>query len=285
MIKILLLLIPFTIVATQISLAQTNQKGTDTVPEVKKRTTLTLAAIYNTNADYYGQTADKKLPYVLANATLSFPFKLSFSISSYKLLDSTKGVTATILGLGYDFSLAKNLNAGLNYSHTFNATNSPLLQAANTDNASANINYKYWLTTGLTLDFAFGDEQDNFLTFSSSKEIDLGSFTDKDVISLEPRIEIVGGTQHFYQSYTTTQRERGRLLGGIFQKPKVTTATTTVATTKFNLLSYNFSLPLSYNRSNYMIEATYKLSILGKKVETVSRTPNSFFNLGFYYQF
>ncbi|MBC7615712.1 MAG: hypothetical protein H7202_06565 [Pedobacter sp.] len=267
------------------SLAQTNQKGTDTVPEVKKKTTLTLAAIYNTNADYYGQTADKKLPYVLANATLSFPFKLSFSISSYKLLDSTKGVTATILGLGYDFSLAKNLNAGLNYSHTFNATNSPLLQAANTDNASANINYKYWLTTGLTLDFAFGDEQDNFLTFSSSKEIDLGSFTDKDVISLEPRIEIVGGTQHFYQSYTTTQRERGRILGGIFQKPKVTTATTTVATTKFNLLSYNFSLPLSYNRSNYMIEATYKLSILGKKVETVSRTPNSFFNLGFYYQF
>ena len=285
MIKILLLLIPFTIVATQISLAQAVQKKADTIPEVKKKTSLTLAAIYNTNADYFGQTADRSLPYILANATLSFPFKLSVSVSSYKLLDSTKGITSTILGLGYDFSLTKNIQAGVNYSHIFNATNSPLLQAANSDNASANIKYNYWLNTGLTADVFFGDEQDVFLTFSNSKEIELGSITAKDIISLTPTIEIVGGTQHFYQSYTTTQRERGRILGGIFQKPKVTTATTTVATTKFNLLSYNFSLPLSYNRSNYMIEATYKLSILGKKVEAVSRTPNSFFNLGFYYQF
>lgn len=283
MIKILLLLIPFTIVATQISLAQTNQKGTDTVPVVKKKTTLTLASIYTTNADYFGQTADRSLPYVLANATLSFPFKLSVSVSSYKLLDSTKGITSTILGLGYDFSLTKNLQAGVNYSHIFNATNSPLLQAANSDNASANIKYNYWLNTGLTADVFFGDEQDVFLTFSNSKEIDLGSITAKDIISLTPTIEIVGGTQHFYQSYITTQKDRKKRLGGILQKP--TTSTTTVATTKFNLLSYNFSLPLSYNRSNYMIEATYKLSILGKKVETVSRTPNSFFNLGFYYQF
>ncbi len=284
MIKSLMLLITFTVITIQVSLAQGIEKKTDTVAEVKK-TTLTLATIYNTNADYYGQTADRKLPYVLANATVSFPFELSFSVSSYKLLDSTKGVTATILGVGYGFSLAKNLNASLNYSHTFNATNSPLLQAANSDNASANINYKYWLTTGLTVDLAFGDEQDIFLTFSNSKEIDLGSFTDKDLISLTPTIEIVGGTQHFYQSYTTTQRGKRRVVGGILQRPTTTTATTTVATTKFNLLSYNFSLPLSYNRSNYMIEASYKLSILGKKVEAVSKTPNSFFNLGFYYQF
>lgn len=283
MIKRLILLIAFTVITIQVSLAQSIQNKADTVRDEKKKTTLTLAAIYNTNADYYGQTADRKLPYILANATVSFPFKLSFSVSSYKLLDSTKGITATVLGVGYDFSLAKNLNAGVNYSHTFNAINSPLLQASNTDNASANINYKYWLTTGLTLDLAFGDEQDGFLTFTNSKEIDLGSFTEKDIISLTPTIEIVGGTQHFYQSYTTTQKNRKRIIGGILQPPKTTT--TTVATTKFNLLSYNFSLPLSYSRSSYMIEATYKLSILGKNVEAVSRTPKSFFNLGFYYQF
>jgi hypothetical protein len=287
MMKPLMLSIIFTVVTITVSLAQTIKKKTDTVTTitdtVKKKTTLTLAAIYNTNADYYGQTANKKLPYILANATVSFPFKLSFSVSSYQLLDSTKGITATILGLGYDFILVKNLEAGLNYSHTFNATNSPLLQAANTDNASANINYKYWLITGLTFDYAFGDQQDSFLTFSTSKEIDLGSFTDKDIISLEPTIEIVGGTQHFYQSYTTTQRIRKRILGGVVRQPA--TATTTVATTKFNLLSYNFSLPLVYNRSNYMIQAIYKLSILGKKVDAVSTTPKSFFNLGFYYQF
>lgn len=282
MTKPLMLLITFTVLAVQVSLGQTK---TDTVAKEKKKTTLTLAAIYNTNADYYGQTADRKLPYILANATVSFPFKLSFSVSSYKLLDSTKGITATILGVGYDFNLAKNLNAGLNYSHTFNATNSPLLQAANTDNASANINYKYWLTTGLTVDLAFGKEKDAFVTFSNSKEIYLGTITGEDLISLTPTIEIVGGTQHFYQSYTTTQREGKRIIGGIITRPTTTTKTTTVGTTKFNLLSYNFSLPLSYNRSNYMIEATYKLSILGKKVDAISKTPNSFFNLGLYYQF
>jgi hypothetical protein len=282
--KLVSLLITLTVIVTHVSLAQTTEKKIDT-SEVKKKTTLTLAAIYNTNADYYGQTADRPLPYILANATLSFPFKLSFSVSSYKLLDSTKGITATILGVGYDFSLAKDLNAGLNYSHIFNATNSPLLQASNSDNVSANINYKYWLTTGLTLDLAFGEEKDRFLTFSNSKEIDLGSFTDEDFISITPTIEIVGGTQHFYDSYTTTQREKARIIGGVIVRPKTTTTTTTVTTTKFNLLSYNFSLPLSYNRSNYMIEATYKLSVIGKKVDAISRTPKSFFNLGFYYQF
>ncbi len=283
--KLLALIIIFTALAVQVSVAQINEKKTDTVPEAKKKTTLTLAAIYNTNADYYGQTADRKLPYILANATVSFPFNLSFSVSSYKLLDSTKGITATILGAGYDFSLAKNLKATLSYSHTFNATNSPLLQAVNSDNLSAGVSYKYWLTTGLTIDLAFGEEKDGFLTFSNSKEIDLGSITSEDLISITPTVEIVSGTQHFYQSYTTTERERRKLVGGVITRPIATTTTTTVATTKFNLLSYNFSLPLSYNRSNYMIEATYKLSLLGKKVDAISKAPNSFFNLGFYYQF
>ncbi len=285
MIKQFTLLVTFIIAALQITLAQETPKKADTTKEEKKKTTFTLAAIYNTNADYFGQTAETKLPYILGNATVSFPFGISVSASSYKLLDSTKGITATILGLGYDFTLAKNLKAGLNYSYIFNATNSPLLQAANNSNASANINYKYWLTTGLTADVFFGDEKDVFLTFSNSKEIDLGSFSAEDIISLTPTIEIVGGTQHFYESYTTTQRQGGRIVGGVFQRPTVNIATTTVTTTKFNLLSYNFSLPLSYNRNNYMIEATYRLSTLSNKVDAISKKTNSFFNLGFYYQF
>lgn len=285
--KKLLLLIVLSFAAYQVSLAQTQAETADTTSTTPQKTTLTLAAIYTSNANYYGQTADRRLPYILGNATLRFPFKLNFSLSSYKLLDSTKGITATIVGAGYDFNLAKNLTSSINYSHTFNASNSPLLQASNTDNASANLSYAYWLTTGLTLDYAFGSQKDIFLTFSNSKQFSLWSFSNNDEITLEPTIEIVGGTQHFYQTYTKNEQTKQKKLIGIIpiEQPQTKTTTTTTDTTKFNLLSYNFSLPLAYSRNNYVVQATYQLSVLGKNVETTSTTPKSFFNLGFYYQF
>lgn len=283
--KKFLLFIVFSFAVYQVSLAQTDTEKPDT--STTKKTTLTLAAIYTSNASYYGQTADRRLPYILGNATFRLPSQLSFSISSYKLLDSTSGITATILGAGYDFKLAKNLSSSINYSHTFYASNSPLLQASNPDNASASISYAYWLTTGLTLDYAFGSQNDGFLTFSNSKQFNLGSFSDKDEITLEPTIEIVGGTQHFYETYTKEEQIRQKKLIGIIptQPPQTKTTSTTTSTTKFNLLSYNFSLPLAYNRNNYVVQATYQLSILSNKVVATSKTPKSFFNLGFYYQF
>src|SRR2546428_2967465 len=96
------------------------------------KTTLTLAAIYSTNANYYGQTGEEKLPYVLTNATVRFPVGLYFSGSVYKLLNTTTGssaVSAVDLSAGLEFNLSKKVTANLSYSHSFFPSNSPMLKA------------------------------------------------------------------------------------------------------------------------------------------------------------
>jgi len=127
-----------------------------------------------------------------------------------------------------------------------------------------------------------------FVTFSNSKLISLGSIqADKDFISLEPSISVIGGTQHYYQTYTTEKEKRKKLLNNpLFpSKPEPETTTTTVESTEFGVMAYTLSLPLAYNRSSYSVEAAYQLSVAGKKVAGETNKPASIFNLSFYYMF
>ncbi|MND48070.1 hypothetical protein D3C80_389810 [compost metagenome] len=254
------------------------------------KTTLTVAAMYSSNANYYGQTTDQKFPLVLTNATVRLPMGLYFASSIYQLIN-TEGGTVVALGAGYDYSLTEKLTVGLGFNHTFFPTNSPLLQASNAENINASVTYNYWLTSALSADYAFGKEQDFFITLTNSKAFSLGSlFSDEDYISIEPGVEIVAGTQHFYDTYITKKNNKANPGGkpNVQQQPVNNgngSIVSYVPASKFSLLSYNLKMPLAYNRSTYLIEAAYQLSILGKQVDAVSTTPKSFFNLSFYYQF
>jgi hypothetical protein len=263
-----------------------------TASDSTQKTTFIVAALYSSNANYYGQSAEEKLPYVLTNASVKFPGGLWLSASAYKLLNIGSGVSAADASVGLAFNLNKSqsFTGDVSYSHSFYPENSPLIQAANENSVSASLSYDWsWLNTSVSADYAFGKESDLFISFSNSKSIELGSFSERDFISLEPAIEIVGGTQHFYETYTTKKKLRDKLKDKIknpFDPPgNDNTTTTTVTTSSFGLLSYNLKLPLAYNRTHYMIEVGYQLSILDEKVETVSNKPQSFFNLSFYYLF
>src|SRR6476661_1001252 len=157
-----------------------------------KKTTLTLAGIYGNNANYYGQTAESRLPYALTNATLSLPSGFYISAGAYKLINTGSGISETDLGAGFNFNLSKSLTGNIAYSHSFFPSNSPLLNAGNSNIASAGLTYDWkLLTTALGTDYAFGDKSDLFVSFNNSKLIDLGSlFSDKDFISLEPGIAV-----------------------------------------------------------------------------------------------
>jgi hypothetical protein len=101
----------------------------------------------------------------------------------------------------------------------------------------------------------------------------------------------VAGTQHFYQTYITEKRLRDSLLGllpipilgggGSSQNQ----SSTTTETTRFNLISYNLKCPLAYNRSHYMIEVQYQLSVLSQQAQSGAGKANSFVSCSFYYQF
>lgn len=269
----------------------TNQKGvsqdTTSVKSSKDSTTpsLTLAAIYGNNADYYGLAADERLPYFFTNASYRLPGGVFFSAGAYRLLNNSESLLSEVdLTAGYEMNFAENFNGSLAYTRSFFGKNSPLLQAANENTLSASISYDWKvLKSGLNSYYSFGTSNDMFLTFTTSKLIELGSlFNNKDYISFEPGFEIASGTVRYLEEYIIRRGNQGQA-NGVNRGPSFTTQTRSAST--FDILSYNANVLLGYNRSSYLVEAGYQLSFLGSDILATSRKPRSFFNLSLYYQF
>lgn len=274
------------------SFAQSDTASEAAQAESSAKSTLTVGASYSNNVNYYGQRGVDKMPYLLAIGSWRHRSGFYFTGGAYKLLKDSNGVvSASSLGAGMGFNLGENLSADINFSHTFYPAGSLFVQAANANSASASISLEKWMTTTANIDYAFGKTQDVFASLSTSKLINIGSlFSSKDLVSITPAVEIVGGTRHFYQTYITEKRLRDSI-AGIALPPLLggsdggeTTSTSTKTRTSFDLVSYNVKLPLTYNRSSYQLEITYQLSLLNK-LAAETRQLNSFVTASFYYQF
>jgi hypothetical protein len=257
-----------------------------------KRSTLTLGTSYSNNANYYGQKAAERMPYLLGFASWKHHSGFYFTGMGYRLLnDSSRVVSATAVGAGITFKTGDNVTADLSYSHTFYPSGSPFLQAANANSVSASLTFDNWLSTTANVDYAFGKTNDVFASLGTGKFITLGSLlSPSDFVSITPSAEIVGGTRHFYQSYVTEKRLRDSVAGLplpplLNETEDQTTSVTSKKSTSFDLLTYNFKLPLAYNRATYQIEVGYQLSVLSNKTAPSTGRTNSFFTASFYYQF
>jgi hypothetical protein len=249
------------------------------------KASLTLAAVYGNTANYFGQTTSEKLPYVLSYGAYRLKSGIYFSASALTLLNNTSGVAAIDLSAGYGFNLAKNVEGNLSYTRSFYQKNAPLLQASNENNVNGELSFTHFLKSSLSADYAFGKQSDVFVSFTNSKLVTLGRFSDKDLVSFEPAFSVIGGSQRFYQTYTTQKERRKNLLDPLFPGKPSKPETTTVESTEFDVLAYTLSLPLAYSRSSYTFEASYQASLASKKMEESSGKPVSIFNLGFYYMF
>ena len=260
----------------------------DSIEVEPKRNTITLAGIYGNNANYYGQTAEQKLPYFLSNAALSLKNGLFFSVGSYKLVNAGGSLISELdLTAGFEHQLTKKLNGSLAYSRSIFAKNSPLLGAANQNTISASLAYDLsFIKTGFNTYYAFGTQRDLFLSFTASKSLNLGSISrDKDFISFEPGLELVGGTLHYLEEYIVRRDRRSPMPIDPLLRPRELNYTMTRNASSFDMISYNMNFLLGYNRQNYLLEAGWQVSSLGKNVSETKQKPRSFFNLSFYYQF
>lgn len=257
------------------------------------KATLTVAAMYNSNINYYGQVASEKYPYVLFNATLRFSNGLYFSGGGYKLLNYGSAISETDIGIGYEYDFNEKFTTGIAYTHSFFPTNSPLLQASNSNNINTSAAYQWpWFKTDMSIDFAFGRQRDLFLSLGNSKEIELGTiFNDNNLISITPAIEITAGTTRFYETYIVekSKRQNSNGNGKSGSAPGIvngnTTETIESSTNQFKLLAYNFKLPVNYSTGNFLAEASYQFSILGNSKQEEVKHQQSFFGLAVYYQF
>ncbi len=250
------------------------------------KSSFVLAAIYGNTANYFGQTTSEKLPYILTYAGYNFKSGIYFSASGLKLINQNGAVSSVDLSGGYSYQLSKLAEGSFSYTRSFYQKDAPLLQAANENNVNGSFSISHLFTTAISADYAFGTQSDVFLTLVNSFLINLGSLIDEnDLISIEPSAGLIAGSQRFYQTYTTEQKRRGKLLDPIFPGRPPEPETTTVETTDFGLLAYTLNLPLAYSRANYTIEAAYLANLAGKNVAGSSGKPVSIFNMSVYYQF
>lgn len=252
-----------------------------------KKVTTTAALLYNSDISYFGQATTTSYPYVLANVTLRLPFGLYFAGGGYQLLNDSTGISEADLGIGYDYQFNDTWSTSIAYTRSFFPATSPLLAASNENNINISTTYEGQLfKSALAIDYAFGKQQDIFITLTNSKSIDLGSFfTEKNQLSIEPTFEVFAGTRHFYQTYITIQQQHnnGKGKGNGMQSNQI--LTTEIPKNSFNLFSYNFKLPITLSRANYLIEASYQLGIMGKKAEESLKSHFSIYGIAFYYQF
>lgn len=285
-----LLLIALLAINGTFCFGQTDSTASEAAGSTPAKSTLTLAAVYSNNVSYYGQRSAVNTPYAAIAANYQLTSGFYFTGQTYKLLnENSSSVSAASLGAGFNFKVGKKFSTDLSYSHSFYPKYSPLLQAGNADNASIVFSYDSWIKPTLTGDYAFGKTSDAFVTGGLTKMINLFSIGNKDIITISPSADIVGGTQHFYKTYLTEQKMRDSVLGiltdPLFGSSSSSNSTDTVATTSFNILSYNFKFPVAYNRAHYVLEAAYQLSVLSKQVQAGAGKSNSFLTFSFYYQF
>ncbi len=263
--------------------AQTPETDAVSKDSAKKKTNLTVGALYSSNAGYFGQVAEEKLPYVALAASVRFPSGFYISGLAYKLLRDSQFVSATGLGAGYSFHLARKISADLSYAHSFFPSRSPFLQASSPNIASATVLAEYFVTTGLSFDYTFGQQNDYFLTFKLARAFNIPASQNKAVFSITPETNFIAGTQRFYEDYVVQRLKLKKGKGN--PNPPGGTQILTQEVNRFGMLSYNFKLPVSYSRASYMVEASAQVSVLGPNAVTGTGNANTFLNLGVYYQF
>ena len=255
-----------------------------------KKPTFILAAIYSSDASYFGQTTTERLPYILAHASVKLPNGFFLSTGTYKLINAGSGISGVDLTAGYEFKLSQNLSSAISYSRSFYPDSSLFLQSTNLNTFSGELNYDWsWLTTGINADYIPGEEGALFLSFNAGKSIEIASFKNNDYISFDPLFTIVGSTQRILTTEQVPSSTSGGKGGGVvrlpFNKRNEKTQYRTVEKTSFNLLSYNLKLPVAYNYTNYTFEVAYQGTSGGNTVESAWNNARSFFSMGIYYMF
>lgn len=282
--------------ATQLLAQDTADSIQQQADTVKEKTTLTVAALYGTGIDYYGQTTEQPLSFLALNATVRIPAGVYLSATGFHLFSDSLLLSASSLTAGYGFNITPKLSGDISYTHAFYPAASPFLQASSPNLASAELGYDHFLKTALGADIAFGEQLDYFTTLSNSKAFDWNLSGGRAILSFTPELAVTAGTQQYYETYLIEKENPGKGRGNVNGKgnangngngntqPPGQMTTTTIDYQKYGLLSYNLKLPVSYNRASYLVEAAFKLSLLGNNAVNKG-TVNSFFTLSAYYQF
>jgi hypothetical protein len=276
------------------------------------------------NSSFYGRISARSYPYLAPTLTYVHPTGLWASTTAYQLFHTEDYIDETDVSLGYSFQIRKKVEANVSYSHFFFGKNSPLVKAATSNalNAYLALDWKY-VYSALTTSYVFGRSNDVFTVLENSRYIPLNPlWKGKKAIGLDPKISVTAGTQEFSQVYTTTTTETQQngngngsgngngTVGGVLDPllpgggngnngnngngngkgnggTTTTTTTTTYATTKnkFQVLNYDFKVPVVIALGGFEVEPAWRYSIPVNKLEGDASRARSFYSVNLSYSF
>ncbi|MDI9862814.1 hypothetical protein QM480_00655 [Flectobacillus sp. DC10W] len=255
--------------------------------ENPKKTVATIigGVSYVPKLHYYGRTDQLKSSAVMPTVLVQFDsVGLYFTGSTVFTTNSTQPLeyAATVTEVGYKFGKKQGI-AGSIYGDKFFYQNKTLVQSALRGQAGLNLSHLNKVANvNLTSIAAFSDKTDFFA--SAGLEHPFVMKTGQSVFVITPTAVANAGTQ----SFTNTYFKNNKFLG-----IPVSNQSTTQTTQVFNLLSYEFSVPMVWVYNNIFLVVTpgyvmpqNELTTSGN-TEVVSRTGTNLFyvNLSLLYSF
>lgn len=259
----------------------------------KKTRTVFFGLTYGNNSSFLGRYQAARLPYY--SADISYKSKTGFWLSTvaYNISNSLTFVDEVDVMAGWNANLSKRVDGSVYYTRYFFTESTELIKSSvsNTLSASLGLDWKV-LYSKISGHYIFGGASDFFVVMDNSKYFELpGLFHEEDYFSLEPKLSIIAGTQTFVDSYyaergvpltstTNVGPSRGKANAPSSGAP---TSGGEFVQTTFNVLSYEFSLPVAYNTGRFSFEVMGRYSIPVNQLEGDTSVRQFFFTGGIVY--
>ena len=232
-----------------------------------KKSNLVVGIKYLSNNVYLGRIDSANIMYLVPSIGYYHKSGLHIAASlSYQLDAGLNKIDAFSFEGGYDFSIGKKLTGGISLEKYFFDMNSISLNSVNDLGLTSNFAYDFdivSLNAGAGL--GFNDKTDIITEIGLNKSFEIGKLV------IEPGVKLNAGTQNYYNSYLVAGKSHitgNKGLGrGLLKKGNSGTTTPTtysvVEASKYKVLDYEISVPVSYSLHNFKFDIvpTYAIPV------------------------
>jgi hypothetical protein len=272
---------------------ETGQALIDSDSTTKKARLLFFGLGYGNNSSFLGRYQTEVLPYYSADISYKSKTGLWLSLLAYDINHSNSFIDEVDAMAGWSKDLSTHVDASLFYTRYFFTDSNESIKAsvANTATGSLGLDWGF-LYSKMSGHYIFGATHDFFLVIENSRYVEFPAIFHKDdYLSFDPKISIISGTQTFVDTHYLN---RGTPLidspGGGPSPPRGkpgsgsgSPTTSESLETTFNILSYEFILPVSYTTRKFSFEISGRYSIPVNLLEGDISIPQFFFTGGLVY--
>jgi hypothetical protein len=274
----------------------------------KPKSHFKIQTSYLSNYVYAGRKETVAVPYLTSMLEFNHKSGVYASASTSFLSNNHHKLDVWSLSGGYSFDKSHHFGGSVYINKIFYADSSKNVQSDINFSMGGSLTYdtKY-LNFVASPSFMFGTKIDFALAISLDHSFDLANDTSNYLFSITPSFATYFGSSGYYQSYKKNSNNRNRRDN--LQQITITSS----APNTFQLMSYEFSLPLNYDRLKWglFFSPTYviatnpiittntassrngrniplPITVSGETISSKETEPisNSFFvELGFYYKF